>query len=96
MRQLVDHLQARDFRICGVFIIDSQFMVEPSKFVSGLLSALSAMVTLEITHVNVMTKLDILSKSARKRLDEWVGCISSSKVKLILTDQIFHIINIDD
>ena len=70
MRQLVDHLQARDFRICGVFIIDSQFMVEPSKFVSGLLSALSAMVTLEITHVNVMTKLDILSKSARKRLDE--------------------------
>ena len=70
MRQLVDHLQARDFRICGVFIIDSQFMIEPSKFVSGLLSALSAMVTLEICHVNVMTKLDILSKSARKRLEE--------------------------
>ncbi|KAF6030337.1 GPN3 [Bugula neritina] len=72
MRQLVDHLQNRDFRICGVFIIDSQFMVEPSKYVSGLLSALSAMVTLEIPHVNVMTKLDILSKSARRRLDEYL------------------------
>lgn len=70
MRKFVDHLQAKDFRICGVFIIDSQFMVEPSKFVSGLLSALSAMVTLEISHVNVMTKLDILSRSAKKRLDE--------------------------
>ncbi|XP_067937527.1 GPN-loop GTPase 3-like [Watersipora subatra] len=72
MRLLVDHLQARDFRICGVFIIDSQFMVDSSKYVSGLLAALSAMVNLEIAHVNVMTKLDLLSRSAKKRLEEYL------------------------
>ena len=35
MKQLIEALQAWDFRICGVFIIDAQFMIEASKFVSG-------------------------------------------------------------
>ena len=35
MKQLIETLQAWDFRICGVFIIDAQFMIEASKFVSG-------------------------------------------------------------
>ncbi|XP_050409535.1 GPN-loop GTPase 3 [Patella vulgata] len=72
MRQLVDTLQNWDFRICGVFIVDSQFMVEPSKFVSGVMSALSAMVNLEIPHVNVMTKVDLLSNKAKKKLDRYL------------------------
>ncbi|KAK6190803.1 hypothetical protein SNE40_002590 [Patella caerulea] len=72
MRQLVDTLQNWDFRICGVFVVDSQFMVEPSKFVSGVMSALSAMVNLEIPHVNVMTKVDLLSNKAKKELDRYL------------------------
>ncbi|ESO84650.1 hypothetical protein LOTGIDRAFT_204706 [Lottia gigantea] len=72
MRQIVDALQSWDFRICGVFVVDSQFMVEPSKFVSGVMSALSAMVNLEIPHVNVMTKVDLLSNKAKKELDRYL------------------------
>jgi GPN-loop GTPase len=48
MRQFVDYLRALNFNICGVFIIDAQFLVDGSKFVSGVLSALSAMVNLEV------------------------------------------------
>ncbi|XP_077995915.1 GPN-loop GTPase 3-like [Glandiceps talaboti] len=70
MRQLVDQLQHWDFRICGVFLIDAQFLVETSKFFSGILSALSAMVNLEIPHVNVMTKMDLLSAKAKKDVEE--------------------------
>lgn len=70
MKQIVDHLESRDFRICGVFVIDSQFMIDSAKFVSGVLSALSAMVTLEISHVNVMSKIDLLSKKAKKNLEQ--------------------------
>lgn len=69
MRQLVETLQKWDFRICGVFLVDSQFMIEPSKFISGILTALSTMVNLEIPHVNVMTKIDLLSKKAKKELE---------------------------
>ncbi|XP_002736815.1 GPN-loop GTPase 3-like [Saccoglossus kowalevskii] len=70
MRQLVDQLQSWDFRVCGVFLIDSQFLVETSKFFSGILSALSAMVNLEIPHINVMSKMDLLSGQAKKDVEE--------------------------
>ncbi|XP_046575018.1 GPN-loop GTPase 3-like, partial [Haliotis rubra] len=72
MKQLVEALQNWNFRVCGVFLIDSQFMIEASKFTSGVLTALSTMVNLEITHVNILTKLDLLSKKAKKDLDRYL------------------------
>ncbi|KFM83536.1 GPN-loop GTPase 3, partial [Stegodyphus mimosarum] len=47
-------------------------MVEPSKFISGIMSALSAMVTLEIPHLNVLSKIDLLSKHSRKQLERYL------------------------
>lgn len=35
MRQLVDLLQKWNFRICVVFMVDSQFMIDGAKFLSG-------------------------------------------------------------
>lgn len=52
MRQFVDFLRAGNFNVCGVFLIDAQFLVDASKFASGVLSALSAMVTLEVIICN--------------------------------------------
>nr|QBH74292.1 hypothetical protein [Thermobia domestica] len=72
MKQLVDALQQWNFRVCGVFLIDSQFMVDSSKFLSGTMAALSVMVNLEIPHVNVLSKIDLLSKSAKKQLDNYL------------------------
>ena len=61
VRQFVEILQHQwNFRICGVFLIDSQFMVDGSKFLSGSMAALSAMINLELPHVNILSK-------ARKR-----------------------------
>lgn len=40
------------------------------KLVTGTMAALSVMVNLELPHVNILTKMDLLSKSARKQLDE--------------------------
>lgn len=73
MRQLVELLQQRwNFRVCGVFLVDSQFMVDGSKFLSGTMAALSAMVNLELPHINILTKMDLLSKSARNQIDRLV------------------------
>lgn len=72
MKRLVQTLESWDFRVCGVFLIDSQFMVETSKFFSGVLSALSAMVNFEIPHVNVITKMDLLNKAGRRRIARYL------------------------
>lgn len=43
-----------------MYLLDSQFLDDPTKYFSGVLAALSAMVNLEIPHVNVMTKMDLV------------------------------------
>ncbi|EUB58413.1 GPN-loop GTPase 3 [Echinococcus granulosus] len=65
--RLVEYLcQKWDFHIVSVFILDARFLVDGSHFLSGILSALSAMVCLGTPHVNVMTKLDMLSENKQK------------------------------
>jgi len=72
MRNLVNFLQNKDFRVCGVFLLDSHFLVDTAKYFSGSLAALSAMVTLEIPHINVMSKVDLLDKTARKNMKRFL------------------------
>ena len=72
MKRFVDILQGWNFRTCGVFLVDSHFMVDGGKFISGSMVALSVMVNLEIPHINVLSKLDLLSKSSRKQLDTFL------------------------
>ncbi|DBA13520.1 TPA: hypothetical protein GDO54_018414 [Pyxicephalus adspersus] len=72
MKYLVEQLQQWEFRVCGVFLVDSQFMVESFKFISGVMAALSAMVSLEIPQCNLMTKMDLLSKKAKKEMENIV------------------------
>merc|ERR1719244_1230506 len=72
MRKFVDQLQQWNFRVCGVFLIDSHFMVDGGKFISGAMAALSVMVNLEVPHVNVLSKIDLLSASGRKQLERYL------------------------
>jgi GTPase SAR1 family protein len=65
MRQFVHFLQRMDYRVCGVYVLDSQFIQDPSKFFSGILSATSAMIQLEIPHINVLSKVDLLGEFAQ-------------------------------
>ena len=62
-------VQALNFRMCGVFLVDSSFMVEGSKFISGTMAALSVMVNISIPHVNVLTKMDLLNAESRNQLE---------------------------
>ncbi|XP_058014659.1 GPN-loop GTPase 3 [Ahaetulla prasina] len=72
MKTLVEKLQQWEFHVCGVFLVDSQFMVESFKFISGAMAALSAMVSLEIPQVNVMSKMDLLSKRAKSEIEKYL------------------------
>ncbi|KAL7314762.1 hypothetical protein PS15m_006291 [Mucor circinelloides] len=60
MRRLCETLGRLNMSVCGVYCLESQFIEDKSKYFSGVLSAMSAMVNLEIPHINVMTKMDLI------------------------------------
>lgn len=72
IRKLVRMLQLWNFNICSVFLIDVQFMTDGAKFLSGTMSALSVMVNLELPHVNILSKMDLLGKTAKRQLDKFL------------------------
>lgn len=39
-----------------------QFMTDVTKFISGCMSSLSAMIQLEVPHVNILSKMDLVAK----------------------------------
>eukprot|EP01025_Chloroclados_australasicus_P039876 TRINITY_DN41513_c0_g1_i1.p1 TRINITY_DN41513_c0_g1~~TRINITY_DN41513_c0_g1_i1.p1 ORF type:complete len:280 (-),score=42.93 TRINITY_DN41513_c0_g1_i1:303-1142(-) len=59
LKQFLEYLQRDGWTVCAVYCMDCHFMTDASKFIAGCFQALSAMVTLELPHVNVLTKMDI-------------------------------------
>ncbi|ESQ56453.1 hypothetical protein EUTSA_v10025507mg [Eutrema salsugineum] len=60
LKNFVQHLQQKNFNVCVVYLLDSQFITDVTKFISGCMSSLSAMVQLELPHVNILSKMDLL------------------------------------
>lgn len=71
-KQLVELLTSWNFRVCSVFMIDSQFMVDGAKFLSGTMAALSVMANIELPHINILSKMDLLSKVSRDKMDKYL------------------------
>jgi len=79
MKELVHTLQSWDFSICGVFLMDAQFLIDAAKFFSGAMSALSAMVQLEVPFINVLSKMDLLSKESADNLERYL-CPNTTEI----------------
>ncbi|KAK4046536.1 hypothetical protein OIV83_005988 [Microbotryomycetes sp. JL201] len=56
-----------NINLVSVYLLESQFMEDPAKYFSGVLSAMSCMVGLEVPTVNVMSKMDLVKKAGTKR-----------------------------
>lgn len=65
MAELVKVLQRIGFNICGVYCVDCTFLSDGHKFISANLMALSAMNSLGIPHINVLTKCDMVKDKAK-------------------------------
>lgn len=50
-----------DLRVCCVNLIDSIYLTSPSSYISVLLTCLRSMLLLNMPHVNVISKIDLLS-----------------------------------
>ena len=68
MRTLADAVQSWGVRLCGVYLIDATFAADPSKFIAGSLLSLSAMIQLELPHINVLTKCDMVDEEELERV----------------------------
>lgn len=60
LRTFVDYMKRDGWNVCAIYCLDAHFITDSAKFISGCFQALSAMITLEVAHVNVLTKVDLL------------------------------------
>ncbi|CAK9226104.1 unnamed protein product [Sphagnum troendelagicum] len=70
LRTFVDQLKRWDFNVCAVYMLDSQFVSDVTKYISGCMASLSAMVQLELPHINVLSKIDLLP--SKRDLDKFL------------------------
>lgn len=67
---LVKHLTrigALNVNLCATYLLESTFVIDRAKFFAGTLSAMSAMIMLEVPHVNVLSKMDLVKGSVSKK-----------------------------
>jgi hypothetical protein len=64
MRNVIDRMRmwGYDSSMVGVFCLDTTFVCDTPKFISGSLLSLSAMIALELPHINLLTKCDLVSE----------------------------------
>lgn len=72
MKLLVSKLQVLDYRLQALYFLDCQFMQDAAKFFGGCITALSAMIQLEVPHLNVMSKMDLARSDDKQRLEEYM------------------------
>ena len=71
MKKFVHYLtENMNFRVCVVFLLDSQFVSDMSKYFSSLMVSLITLINLELPVVNVLTKVDKIPPEARKFIDD--------------------------
>ncbi|KAF9556797.1 hypothetical protein CPC08DRAFT_710956 [Agrocybe pediades] len=62
VKNIVDKLTKNSFRLAAVHLCDAHYITDASKYISVLLLSLRAMLQLELPHINVLSKIDLLSQ----------------------------------
>ncbi|XP_064607732.1 GPN-loop GTPase 2-like isoform X2 [Liolophura sinensis] len=65
IRNIVAQIQKWDCRLAAVHLVDSHYCSDAGKFISVLLTSLSTMLQVELPHVNVLSKVDLIEKFGR-------------------------------
>ncbi len=60
MQKIVAQLQQWHFRVAAVHLVDAHHCCDASKFIAILLLSLSTMMHLELPHVNILSKIDLI------------------------------------
>uniref|UniRef100_A0A6I8PUS6 GPN-loop GTPase 2 n=1 Tax=Xenopus tropicalis TaxID=8364 RepID=A0A6I8PUS6_XENTR len=52
-------------KLCAVHLVDSHYCTDPAKFISVLCTSLSTMLHVELPHINVLSKMDLIEQYGR-------------------------------
>ncbi|KAH3665601.1 hypothetical protein OGAPHI_003789 [Ogataea philodendri] len=64
---ITKHLQQQlGFSLCCTYLLEAPFVIDNSKFFSGALSAMSAMIFMELPHINILSKTDLIRDTVSK------------------------------
>ena len=50
------------YRLAAVHLVDAHLCTDPAKYISALLLSLSSMLHLELPHVNLLSKIDLIEQ----------------------------------
>ncbi|KAJ9100605.1 hypothetical protein QFC21_003649 [Naganishia friedmannii] len=62
LKRIVAKLTKADYRLAAVHLSDAHYITDAAKYISVLLLALRAMLQLELPHVNVLSKMDLITQ----------------------------------
>ena len=85
---LVRHLTRSgglDMRMCVAYLLESAFIADRAKFFAGTMAAMSAMIALELPHINVISKMDLVKgqmrrKDVKKFLDPTIDILADDPI----------------
>ncbi|CAO3669380.1 unnamed protein product [Umbelopsis ramanniana] len=60
VKNILEQLQKINYRLVTVHLVDAHYCTDPAKYISVLLLSLKTMLQLELPHVNVLSKVDLV------------------------------------
>lgn len=69
VKNIADSLQKWNYRICAVHLVDSHYCSDASKFIAAVMMSLSTMVRMELPHINVLSKIDLIQQHGKLAFD---------------------------
>lgn len=65
VQNIVAILQKSGFMLSAVHLVDSHYCCDPAKFVSVLITSLTTMLKMEMPHINVLSKADLIEQHGK-------------------------------
>ncbi|KAJ3124786.1 GPN-loop GTPase 2 [Nowakowskiella sp. JEL0407] len=62
MKNILEILIKKDYRICTVHLIDAHYCTDAFKYISAVMLSLQSMIQLETPHINVLSKVDLIEQ----------------------------------
>ncbi|CAO3642581.1 unnamed protein product [Cunninghamella blakesleeana] len=69
VKEILNQLEKHDFRLVAVHLVDAHYCTDPAKYISVLLLSLKTMIQLELPHVNILSKIDLIESYGKLRFN---------------------------
>ncbi|KAG8198678.1 hypothetical protein JTE90_015505 [Oedothorax gibbosus] len=88
LQKIVSVMMKSGFSLSAVHLVDSHYCCDPGKFVSVLLLSLNTMLQMEMPHINVLSKADLVEKHGKLHfnLDFYTEVLDLQELVELLSD----------